>query len=102
MLIQRRNQHMHIYEKNEVWRASKNIQWDGTVTREPKKDKSKKNPVQMEPEIKQNFKQLYISIAPTYIKIIVTKTLMEEAGFNGKSVIKLVEQPIIIDIIIWK
>lgn len=60
----------------------------------------KKNPVQLEPENKQNFKRLCISIAPTYNKIIVTKTLKEEAGFNGKSLIKLVEQPIIIDIII--
>lgn len=65
-----------------------------------KRIKVKKNPVQLEPENKQNFKRLYISIAPTYIKIIVTKILMEEAGFNGKSLIKLVEQPIIIDIII--
>lgn len=65
-----------------------------------KRIKVKKNPVQLEPENKQNFKRLCISIAPTYNKIIVTKTLMEEASFNGKSLIKLVEQPIIIDIII--
>lgn len=66
MLRQRRNQHINIYTRRMKYEEHAKIFSETEQLPENlKRIKVKKNPVQLEPENKQNFKRLYISIAPT-------------------------------------